>query len=127
MTKLINKEVIVFEKMLNMTFILGNNLSRRRIFRLVSQELVCKKKNLMKIFGVLIIEDVLYIFCLYLNLSVLFLIRQKMIWTNEHDLLLCREILLEEHFKYKVRPRERGKCWDKIANLLNAIEKPCSQ
>ena len=41
---LINKEVIVFGKMLNMTFILGNSLSRKRIFRLVSQELVCKKK-----------------------------------------------------------------------------------
>ena len=28
---------------LDMTFILGNSLSRQRIFRLVSQELVCKK------------------------------------------------------------------------------------
>ena len=49
---------------MDMTFILGNSLSRQRIFRFVSQELVCKK-NFNKTFGVRIIEvriieDVLY-------------------------------------------------------------------
>ncbi len=32
--------------------------------------------------------------------------------------------MVEGPFKYKVGSRDRGKCWDKVANLLNAIEKP---
>ena len=47
-----------------------------------------------------------------------------MIWTNQHDILLCREILLEEPYKFKHGSRERGQCWDKIANSLSHVEKP---
>ena len=43
-------------------------------------------------------------------------------WTEEHDILLCREIIVEESFKLKFGSRERGKCWDKIAENLNAVE-----
>ena len=42
-------------------------------------------------------------------------------WTEEHDILLCREIVVEESFKLKCGSNERGKCWDKIAENLNAL------
>ena len=51
---------------------------------------------------------------------VIFSIRPKMNWTVEHDLLLCREILVEDPFKLRLGSRERGKCWDKIAENLNS-------
>ena len=47
-----------------------------------------------------------------------------MTWTEEHDTLLCREILVEEPFSYRHGSRERGKCWDRIAEFLNKIELP---
>ena len=40
-------------------------------------------------------------------------------WKEEHDLLLCREILVSQPFKFKERTVERGKIWDEIANRLN--------
>ena len=45
----------------------------------------------------------------------------KMIWTKDHDVLLCREILAEEPYQYKHGSRERGKSWDKIADALNRV------
>ena len=42
-----------------------------------------------------------------------------MAWTYEHDILLCREILVEEPFRFKAGTREKGQVWDKIANNLN--------
>ena len=56
-----------------------------------------------------------------------FSIWQKMIWTNQHDILLCREILVEEPYKFKHGSRERGQCWNRIANALSRIEKPSSR
>lgn len=38
---------------------------------------------------------------------------------EEHDVLLCREILVSQPFKFKERTVERGKIWDEIANRLN--------
>ena len=40
-------------------------------------------------------------------------------WKEEHDVLLCREILVSQPFKFKERTVERGKIWDEIANRLN--------
>ena len=40
-------------------------------------------------------------------------------WKEEHDILLCREILVSQPFKFKERTVERGKIWDEIANRLN--------
>ena len=47
-----------------------------------------------------------------------------MAWTLEHDLLLCREILVLQPFQYKFGSREKGQCWDKIAKNLHSIENP---
>ena len=43
---------------------------------------------------------------------------------NEHDLLLCRETIVNDPYVLKTGSRERGQCLDKIANILNAIENP---
>ena len=50
------------------------------------------------------------------------LARHKMVWSSEHDVLLCREILVTEPYKFKVGTRERGQAWDKVARELNTIE-----
>ena len=47
-----------------------------------------------------------------------------MTWTPAHDVLLCREILEEEPFKFKHGSQERGQHWDKIATSLNQMGKP---
>ena len=50
-------------------------------------------------------------------------------WKEEHDVLLCREILVSQPFKFKERTVERGKIWDEIANRLNNCQTkiPCEQ
>ena len=40
-------------------------------------------------------------------------------WKEQHDVLLCCEILISQPFKFKERTVERGKIWKKIANRLN--------
>ena len=45
--------------------------------------------------------------------------RSEMEWKEEHDVLLCREILVSQPFKFKERTVERGKIWDEIGNRLN--------
>ena len=43
-------------------------------------------------------------------------------WKEEHDLLLCREILVCQPYKFKERTVERGKIWEEISNHLNTCE-----
>ena len=43
-------------------------------------------------------------------------------WKEEHDLLLCREILVCQPYKFKERMVERGKIWEEISNHLNTCE-----
>ena len=45
-------------------------------------------------------------------------------WTTTHDVILCREILLCEPYKFKEGSRERGQCWDMIAEHLNEFKDP---
>ena len=43
-----------------------------------------------------------------------------MAWTEEQDLLLCREILIIcESYKFALKSRERGHCWSEVTNRLN--------
>ena len=50
--------------------------------------------------------------------------RCKMTWTKQHDIMLCREILLVQPFRFKHGTRDRGRCWEKIAQNLNYVERP---
>ena len=44
-----------------------------------------------------------------------------MFWTEEHDVLLCREVLLLELCKYKPGSRERGQALENVTMDLNSI------
>ena len=50
--------------------------------------------------------------------------RQAMAWTEQHDILLCREILYVQLWLHRHGSVERGQVWDEIAALLNSLEKP---
>ncbi|XP_065067933.1 histone-lysine N-methyltransferase, H3 lysine-79 specific-like [Rhopilema esculentum] len=47
-----------------------------------------------------------------------------MIWTEEHNIMLCREVLVVEPYKFKLGSRERGHCWDTVAKNLNGLAHP---
>ncbi|XP_068747071.1 putative uncharacterized protein DDB_G0274435 [Montipora capricornis] len=48
----------------------------------------------------------------------------SMKWSEEHDLMLCREVLVMEPFKYPKQSRERGEIWGEIAQNLNGLSSP---
>ena len=47
-----------------------------------------------------------------------------MAWTEEQDLLLCREILISQPNKFPYGSRERGHCWSEVVNRLNECNQP---
>ena len=45
-----------------------------------------------------------------------------MLWNDQKDELLCREILLFEPCKFKARTREKSSSWKSIADNLNSLD-----
>lgn len=45
-------------------------------------------------------------------------------WTYDHDVIMCREVLLSAPYNFKLRSIERGQAWDSIAQRNNAIDQP---
>ena len=45
-------------------------------------------------------------------------------WTNAHDILLVREIMVLEPYQHKPGSRESGGAWEKIAENLRKIDSP---
>ena len=45
-------------------------------------------------------------------------------WLNEHDLILVREVLLFEPWRYRQRSVERGNAWKSMSEDLNVMEQP---
>ena len=45
-------------------------------------------------------------------------------WTEAHDSLLIREILIIEPFQFKSSTVKRGQAWSQIAEILNSVELP---
>ena len=43
-----------------------------------------------------------------------------MVWNDNKDEMLCREVLLFEPYQFKPRSHERGNAWKAIAENLNA-------
>ena len=41
-------------------------------------------------------------------------------WSDDHDLMLCREILYEDSFHFKKGSPDRGEVWSKIARSLSS-------
>ena len=48
-------------------------------------------------------------------------ISRIIVWNNEKDELLFREVLLMEPYQYKARSWEQGNVWKQIADALNLI------
>ena len=45
-------------------------------------------------------------------------------WSDEHNIMLVRECLLYEPWKYKQGSVERGQIWKRISEALNVLEHP---
>ena len=45
-----------------------------------------------------------------------------MFWTDRHDVILCREILIHNPLQYKKSSIQRGQVWNDIAERLVAVD-----
>ena len=45
-----------------------------------------------------------------------------MFWTDRHDVILCREILIHNPFQDKKSSIQRGQVWNDIAERLVAVD-----
>ena len=45
-------------------------------------------------------------------------------WSEKHDVVLCREVLLMEPYQHPYRSKERGDVWNQIALNLNGLDDP---
>ena len=43
-------------------------------------------------------------------------------WTEEHNILLCQEVLVALPYQHRPKSVERGSAWTSIANELNAVQ-----
>jgi hypothetical protein len=63
-----------------------------------------------------------------LNLTLLLLtllyFRNAMVWTDYHDILLCREMMVKNPFQFKKSSTQRGHVWLEIATTLACIKEP---
>ena len=44
-----------------------------------------------------------------------------MVWTEDHEVLFCREVRLRDLYQYKDASRERGQSLDRVAESLNVV------
>ena len=51
-----------------------------------------------------------------------FILFRKMEWTDQHDVLFCRVVIAFELFTRKPGSKERGQCYDRIAESLSAVK-----
>ena len=42
-------------------------------------------------------------------------------WTTAQDVLLCKEILVQEFYKFKKESNERGRIWMQSSENLNSV------
>ena len=45
-------------------------------------------------------------------------------WTNAHDVVLCREVLVVDPFQAKKKTIQRAKLWQTVANNLIVLDHP---
>ena len=57
-------------------------------------------------------------------LCFVYIFRKAMHWSDEHNIMLVRECLLYEPWKYKQGSVERGQIWKRISEALNVLEHP---
>ena len=51
-----------------------------------------------------------------------FVLFRKMEWTDQHDVLFCREVIAFELFTQKSGSKERGQCYDRIADVYFKVD-----
>ena len=44
-----------------------------------------------------------------------------MVWNDEKDILLCREMLVVEPYQFKEKTKDRGSAWTQISENLNKV------
>ena len=49
---------------------------------------------------------------------------KDMEWSEKHDVVLCKEVLLMEPYQHPHRSKERGDAWNHIALNLNGLDHP---
>ena len=47
-----------------------------------------------------------------------------MYWTEEHNIIVCRDVLFENPYKYKKGSPQRSETWRKIVDILNKCATP---
>ena len=45
-------------------------------------------------------------------------------WSDKHDLVLCREVLVMEPYQHPYRSNKRGDVWNQIAVNLSGLDRP---
>ena len=77
-------------------------------------------------FGLFIVlYEITLLVYLLLVLHCLFLFaNSKMEWSEQKDVLLCREVLLSEPYKAKDRTTQRAQLWETVEDHLNTIGSP---
>ena len=58
---------------------------------------------------------------IYSSLFLLCFRATNFLWSKDHDVLFCREVLVTEPYQHKLRSIERGRAWEQVAQHLNAI------
>ena len=63
--------------------------------------------------------------CLHTLVSVgsIFLFK-GMEWSDKHDLVLCRDVLVMEPYQYSYRSKESGDVWNQITVNLSGLDHP---
>ena len=51
-------------------------------------------------------------------------LNRVMEWSDEHDLIMLKEMVSREIFSFKKGSPDRGKTWESIQEFLNQIENP---
>ena len=49
---------------------------------------------------------------------------KEMEWSDKHDLVLCREVLVMEPYQHPHRSKEKGDIWNQIAVNLSGLDHP---
>ena len=47
-----------------------------------------------------------------------------MYWTEQHNIILCRELVFENPYVYKKGSPQRSEAWKKIVDILNKGDSP---
>ena len=50
-----------------------------------------------------------------------FVLFRRMAWTDQHNVLFCREVVAFDLFTHKPGAKELGQCYDQIKEILNAV------